>query len=229
MSINHPTIRFQQPASTQAGGYTLVVAGILVAISLILHPLPTHGFEENASQLEHTPLWGVIHIGISIGFVLCIQGGLLVLVGGGTATRNWISAFSWGAFIVGILFFTGVALINGWVLHDLAHHSEEEPLLYDAMNNLLVGFGWLGNPLFLVGLTGIAVQEVRFSDAGMRRELAWAGLIVTLLAWGRGVGSATGIDLLVVLILANVPAFLWFSYYGWLLARKAQRQIVQTL
>lgn len=39
---------------------------------------------------------------------------------------------------VGMLFFTGVAL-----------------------NRLLIGYGWLGNPLFLLGLTGIAALEVR--------------------------------------------------------------------
>ena len=47
------------------------------------------------------------------------------------------------------------------------------------------------------------------------RWLALAGVVVTILAWGRGIGSATGLYFLEVLIYANVPAFLWLGYYGW--------------
>jgi hypothetical protein len=137
-------------------------------------------------------------------------------VGGGELTRPWPAALSWGAMAVGMVFFTGVALINGWVMHYLIDRGAptSTPLLYDAFNRLLIGYGWLGNPLFLVGLTGVAALEVRYHTARMPVTLAWAGLVVVALSWGRGIGSATGLYFLEPLIFANVPAFLWLGYYG---------------
>jgi hypothetical protein len=83
------------------------------------------------------------------------------------------------------------------------------PLLYDAFNRLLIGYGWLGNPLFLAGLTGVSALEVRSHTIGMPRGLAW-------------VGSATGLYVLEPLIFGNVPAFLWLGYYGFRVARMAR-------
>ncbi len=54
--------------------------------------------------------------------------------------------------------------------------------------------------------------------------LAWLGLIAALLSWGRGIGSAAGIEFLELLIVANIPAFLWMGYYGLLIARTARGQ-----
>jgi hypothetical protein len=124
-----------------------------------------------------------------------------------------------------MIYFTGVALINGWVIHDIDATTELTRPLYDAMNDLLIGFGWLGNPLFLVGLTGITLIEVRHHEVGIPRPLAWGGVIVALLSWARGIGSATGMFFLEPLIVANIPAFLWFGYYGWVIARRAASQI----
>jgi hypothetical protein len=192
------------------------LAGALVAIGLLFHPVPAGGFEEKASVLANTPWWGPIHIAIAAGFVLCVLGCLLVLVGGGALTRPWLAAWCWGAMAVGMIFFTGVALINGWVMHFLTTQGapESSPLLYDAFNQLLIGYGWLGNPLFLAGLTGLAQLEVKQRTLGLPRFLAWGGLLVAVLSWGRGIGSATGLYFLEPLIFANVPAFLWLAYYG---------------
>src|SRR6266498_5132410 len=90
-------------------------------------------------------------------------------VAGGDLTHPWVGALSWGAITVGMVFFTGVALINGWVMHYLTARGAPAsvPLLYDAFNRLLLGYGWLGNPLFLAGLTGIAALEVRQHTARM--------------------------------------------------------------
>lgn len=201
----------------------LAAAGLLVAVGLLFHPVPAGGFEEKPSILQHTPWWGPIHIAIAAGFVLVILGSLLMLVAGGRTLRPWLRALSWAAMAVGMVFFTGVALVNGWVMHWLASHDAPtaDPLLYDAFNRLLIGYGWLGNPLFLVGLTGVAYAEVRFPSELMPRWLAWVGFLVAVLSWGRGIGSATGLYFLEPLIFANVPAFLWLSYYGWRLSRAA--------
>ncbi|MEP7356562.1 MAG: hypothetical protein ABI847_04940 [Anaerolineales bacterium] len=215
---------FREPGAAQAAGYVLAVAGLLVAAGLSLHPLPTGGFEESASQLSNTPLWGAIHAAIAFGFVLCALGGLLALAAGGQTTRRWTTALFWGALTVGMVYFTGVSLINGWVMHPLAAVATTEPALYAAMNHLLVGFGWLGNPLFLLGLTGLAAREARYGEMGMPRWLGYAGLLVALLAWGRGVGSATGLFFLEPLIVANIPAFMWLAFYGLLMARLAREQ-----
>jgi len=86
----------------------------------------------------------------------------------------------------------------------------------------LIGYGWLGNPLFLAGLTGLAALEVRYHTIHLPPVLAWGGFIVALLSWGRGIGSATGLYSLEPLIFANVPAFLWLSYYGWRIAALAR-------
>ncbi len=206
----------RNPDAARAGGYVLAVAGILVAIGLLFHPVPSGGFEERASVLANTPWWGPIHIAIAAGFVLCALGGLLILVAGGELTQPWTAALSWGAITVGMVFFTGVALINGWVMHYLTAQGAPTsvPLLYDAFNRLLLGYGWLGNPLFLAGLTGIAALEVRQHTVRMPVSIAWTGLVVVVLSWGRGIGSATGLYFLEPLIFANVPAFLWLSYYG---------------
>ncbi len=137
-----------------------------------------------------------------------------------------------GALTVGMIYFTGVSLINGWVMHAIAPHVVQDQLLYDAMNDLLIGYGWLGNPLFLAGLTGITIIELCYREIGMPRWLAWVGVIVTLLSWGRGIGSATGLFFLEVLIIANIPAFLWLGYYGFLAGRIAHAQatpITETL
>jgi hypothetical protein len=99
------------------------------------------------------------------------------------------------------------------------------PLLYDAFNRLLLGYGWLGNPLFLAGLTGIAILEVRYHVVRMPPALAWAGLVVVALSWGRGIGSATGLYFLEPLIFANVPAFLWLGLYGLRVARSVQSEV----
>lgn len=94
----------------------------------------------------------------------------------------------------GMTFFAGVALINGWVMHFLVARGApaHDPLLYDAFNRLLIGYGWLGNPLFLLGLTTLAAMEVRHASLELPRWIAWAGLVFSILSWGRGIGSATG-------------------------------------
>ena len=216
--------RFREPGPAEAGGYTLAAAGLLVAVGLVFHPPPAQGFAESPSVLQNTPWWGLIHVMIALGFVLCVLGGHLVLVSGSRQTRRWPGALSWGALTVGMIYFTGVSLINGWVMHPLAVQAAENQALYDAMNNLLVGFGWLGNPLFLLGLTGIAYSELRYADMGMQKWGAAFGPGVALLSWGRGIGSAAGLYFLEPLIFANVPAFLWLGYYGWLIARRARQE-----
>jgi hypothetical protein len=217
-------VTVRDPAAARAGGYVLALAALLVAIGLVFHPVPAGGFEERPSVLANTPWWGPIHIAIAAGFVLCVLGTLLLLVAGGDLTRPWPAALSWGAMAVGMVFFTGVALINGWVMHFLTARGAptSDPLLYDAFNRLLLGYGWLGNPLFLAGLTGVAVLEVHSPTVAMPRALAWLGLVVAVLSWGRGIGSATGLYFLEPLIFANVPAFLWLGYYGLRVAVNAQ-------
>jgi hypothetical protein len=156
---------------------------------------------------------------------LTALGSLLMLAAGGRLLRPWTAAFFWGAVAVGMIFFTGVALINGWVMHELTARgaAENDPLLYYAFNRLLIGYGWLGNPLFLLGLTGLAWLEVRGPAPLLSRPVAWFGLIVSVLSWGRGIGSATGLYFLEPLIYANVPAFLWLGYYGARIAAESKR------
>ncbi|MGQ0643285.1 MAG: hypothetical protein ACT4P6_21275 [Gemmatimonadaceae bacterium] len=155
---------------------------------------------------------------------MSLLGALLVLVSGGSITRPWQAAWCWGAMAVGMMFFSGVALINGWVMHFLTARdaATSDALLYDAFNRLLIGYGWLGKPLFLAGLTGLAILEVKRRSVAMPRAIAWAGLVVTVLSWGRGIGSATGMYFLEPLIFANVPAFLWLGYYGLRVATAAR-------
>ena len=217
-------LSFRDRSSAQAGGYVLAIAAILVAVGLVFHPVPAGGFDEKPSVLQHTPWWGPIHVAIAAGFVLCSLGTLLILVGGGSLTRSWQLALAWGAMTVGMTFFAGVALINGWVTHFLVARGapSTDPLLYDAFNRLLIGYGWLGNPLFLLGLTLLAMVEVRRPFLGMSRWIAWAGFIASVLSWGRGVGSATGLYFLEPLIFANVPAFLWLGFVGLLVATAAR-------
>lgn len=194
----------------------MALATVLVALGLLFHPVPAGGFEERPSVLQSTPWWGPIHVAIAAGFVLCILGALLMLVAGGSLTRSWELALAWGAMAVGMTFFTGVALINGWVMHFLVSRGapSTNPLLYDAFNRLLIGYGWLGNPLFLLGLTILAIAELRRPWLGLPRWLAWVGAVASLLSWGRGIGSATGLFFLEPLIFANIPAFLWLGVVG---------------
>ena len=215
---------FRDRSAAHAGGYVLLVASILVAIGLVFHPVPAGGFEEKPSVLANTPWWGAIHVAIAAGFVLCVLGALLMLVAGGTLTRSWQLAFAWGSISVGMMFFTGVALINGWVTHFLVARGapQSDALLYDAFNRLLIGYGWLGNPLFLLGLTTLAVVEVWRPWLGLARWIAWVGALATVLSWGRGIGSATGLFFLEPLIFANIPAFLWLGYVGLVVARAAR-------
>jgi len=215
---------FRDFSAAEAAGYVFLIAGFLTAIGLTFHPMPTGGFREEPSVLEGTWWWGAIHMAIAAGFVLCALGGLLSLIAGGAFTRHWLHALFWGSLTIGMIYFTGVAMINGWVMHELAPFESEHPVLYAAMNHLMIGFGWLGNPLFLFGLTGIAALEVRRSEIGMNKYIAGFGLVVAILSWGRGFGSATGLYFLEPLIIANIPAFLWLSYYGFLIARAARKQ-----
>jgi hypothetical protein len=215
---------FRDRSAAEAGGYVLLIAAILVAAGLVFHPVPAGGFEEKPSVLQNTPWWGPIHVAIAVGFVLCSLGTLLLLVGGGPLTGTWGLALAWGAMTVGMTFFAGVALINGWVTHFLVARGAptSDPILYDAFNRLLIGYGWLGNPLFLFGLTMLAALEVRRRSLGIRRWIAWFGLIVSVLSWGRGIGSATGLYFLEPLIFANLPAFLWLGYVGLHVAKSAR-------
>jgi hypothetical protein len=198
-------------------------------VGLVFHPPPSGGFDEKPSVLQNTPWWGVIHIAIAAGFVLCALGGFLMLFAGGRLAQPWPAALSWAAMAVGMVFFAGVALINGWVMHYLSDHGApaKEPLVYDAFNRLLIAYGWLGNPMFLVGLCGVALLEVRYATVGLPRWLAWAGLVSALLSWGRGIGSASGMYFLEPLIFANIPAFLWLGYYGLRISWLARRQVVE--
>lgn len=223
-------LSFRDPAAARAGGYVLLLATVLIAIGLLFHPVPAGGFEERPSVLQNTPWWGPIHVAIAAGFVLCVLGTLLMLVAGGSLTRTWTLALAWGAMTVGMIFFTGVALINGWVMHFLVGRGAPatDPVLYDAFNRLLIGYGWLGNPLFLAGLTMLAVTEARRPWSGQPRWLAWLGAVASVLSWGRGIGSATGLYFLEPLIFANIPAFLWLGYTGWFIARAARGVHVST-
>jgi hypothetical protein len=218
-----PTL-FRDASAARAGGIVLAIAGVLVAVGLVFHPVPAGGFEERPSVLQNTPWWGPIHVAIAAGFVLCALGSLLVLVSGGISTRDWGRALAWGSMCVGMTFFAGVALINGWVMHFLVARGAPatDRLLYDAFNRLLIGYGWLGNPLFLLGLTTLAALEVTKPALQIPRWLAWIGLIASVLSWGRGIGSATGLFFLEPLIFANVPAFLWLGYVGAHVARLAR-------
>lgn len=218
------TLSFRDPGAAQAGGYVLAAATVLVSAGLLFHPVPAGGFEERPSVLLNTPWWGPIHVAIASGFVLCALGSLLMLVAGGSLTRGWGLAFAWGAMMVGMVFFVGVALINGWVMHFLVapEASGADRVLYDAFNRLLIGYGWLGNPLFLLGLTTLAVTEVRRPWLGLRRWIAWVGAVASVLSWGRGIGSATGLLFLEPLIFANIPAFLWLGYAGFVIAGAAR-------
>ena len=220
-----PALSFRDASAARAGGYVLAVAAVLVVIGLLFHPVPAGGFEEKPSVLQNTPWWGAIHIAIAAGFVLCILGALLLLSAGGSLTRDWGLALSWGAMAVGMMFFSGVALVNGWVMHYLVDRGAptSAPLVYDAFNQLLIAYGWLGNPLFLFGLTLVAAIEVRQPWLGMSRPLAWLGLVSSVLSWGRGIGSATGLYFLEPLIFANIPAFLWLGATGVLVAVAAKR------
>src|SRR5262249_29049242 len=219
---------FREPGAAQAGGWVLAIACVLIVIGLIFHPPPSGGFEEKPSVLQNTPWWGPIHVAIAAGFALCVLGGLLMLFAGGPLTRPWTAALSWACITVGMMFFSGVAMINGWVMHYLSAHGApaREPLVYDAFNRLLIAYGWLGNPMFLVGLCGVTWIEARHAPFRMPRWLAWAGLVSAILSWGRGLGSASGLYFLEPLIFANVPAFLWLGGYGFLIARSARRQVV---
>jgi hypothetical protein len=214
---------FRDPPSAVAGGLVLAVGGPLVAIPLALHPLPSGGFAEQASALADTPLWGAIHVAIAFGFVATLLGALLVLLSGGP-TPDALTRLAWASMAVGMVFFTGVALLNGWVMHPLsaAVASGEDPRLFRAFNDLLVGFGWLGNPLFNVGLTLVAWIEFRRGPLRLGPPLAIAGLGLALLTWLRGIGSATGLFFLEPFVIAYVPAFLWLAVYGWRLARAAR-------
>ncbi len=216
---------FREPAAAQAAGYVLAIAAALVALGLVFHPMPSGGFEEKPSVLSATPLWGPIHVAIALGFVLCSLGALLMMFAGGAVLRRWESAASWGAMFVGMIFFEGVALINGYVMHALAPRAQagSDRPLYDAFDRLLIGYGWMGNPLFLAGLTGIAYLEVRYATFGVPRRAAWFGLVMACLSWLRGVGSATGLYFLEPFIYANVPAFLWLGWYGLRIASLARR------
>lgn len=225
LPLSTTTIGFREPGAARAGGYVLALASLLVVAGLIFHPVPAGGFEEKPSVLSQTPWWGPIHVAIAVGFVLCVLGSLLMLAGGGRLLRPWTRALSWGAAAVGMIFFAGVALINGWVMHPLTAQGapQTDPLLYDAFNRLLIGYGWLGNPLFLLGLTGLAYHEVWGPAPLVSRPVAWGGFIVSVLSWGRGIGSATGWYFLEPLIYANVPAFLWLGYFGLRIAAEARR------
>lgn len=225
------TIAFRDVNTALAAGYVIILAGVLVAAGLVFHPLPAGGFDEQASVLAQTPWWGAIHAAIAFGFVLCVLGALLALVAGGVLTRHWITALSWGAIGVGMIYFTGVALINAWVMHPLAEQLPDQLALFDAMNDLIIGFGWLGNPLFLFGLTALATFEFLAHGVLLSRRVAAFGVIVSILSWGRGIGSATGLFILEPLVLANIPMFLWFSYLGYRiawLARKQMREIAES-
>ena len=216
---------FREPGAARAGGYVLALASVLVVIGLIFHPVPAGGFEEKPSVLSQTPWWGPIHVAIAAGFVLCVLGSVLMLAAGGALLRPWTRALCWGAIAVGMIFFTGVALINGWVMHALNAQGAPttDPLLYYAFNRLLIGYGWLGNPLFLLGLTGLTYLEVSTAPRLLAPGIAWIGLFFSILSWGRGIGSATGWYFLEPLIYANVPAFIWLGYYGWRIAGEAKR------
>ncbi len=67
--------RFREPAAAEAGGYVLALAGLVVAVSVAVHPLPVGGFREDPGILAGTPWWGLIHVLIAAGFVgLVIDG-----------------------------------------------------------------------------------------------------------------------------------------------------------
>jgi len=46
--------------------------------------------------------------------------------------------------------------------------------------------------------------------------------VASVLSWGRGIGSVTGLYFLEPLIFANIPAFLWLGYVGIFIARAAR-------
>src|SRR3989442_4694917 len=80
--------------------------------------------------------------------MLCVLGSSLMLGAGGRLVHPWTRALCWGAMAVGMIFFTGVALINGGGMHFFTARGAPapDPLLYDAFNRLLIRYGWPGEP-----------------------------------------------------------------------------------
>lgn len=68
----------------------------------------------------------------------------------------------------------------------------------------------------------LACFEVRDRSWGLPRGVAWAALVFSIGAWGRGIGSATGLYFLEPLIFANIPAFLWLGSVGLRIAGAAR-------
>lgn len=216
-------LTFREPTCALVGGYAFAFAGIVEAVSLAMHPLPRQGFLEQFEVLEGSPQWGAIHIAITAGFAVCIIGGLLYLSAGGSLTRHPLLVIAWAGITVGLLFFSGTALINAFVMDDLARNvaAGHDRSVFDAFNNLLVGFGWIGDPLFLGGATALTFYELRYKFIGMPRFIAWIGFISVLIAWMRG-PAGWGLDFLRFSIMANVPLFLWLGYFGYCVAQSAR-------
>jgi len=63
---------YRNPGAARAGGYVLALAGLLVALGLLFHPVPPGGYEERPSILANTPWWGPIQGSVQTTVILSV-------------------------------------------------------------------------------------------------------------------------------------------------------------
>jgi len=81
-------VTVRNPDAAQAGGYVLALAGVLVAVGLLFHPVPSVDSKNAPPSLPNTVV-GADSFAIAAGFVLCVLGSLLILVPGETSRTLW--------------------------------------------------------------------------------------------------------------------------------------------
>ncbi len=207
--------------SFNTSGTLLLIAGILMAISLVTHPVPGATPAENAQIILNTPNWALIHLGFVIAG-LFFAAGAIIIVGQGRAGS--LNPGLWSLVAVSFIAFSTAVISEVTTIPSLidavSKGAATETAIFNAFNSFVGGAATIGVTIFLLSFAAIAFIDHRSKQVVPQPAISLLGSVVSIAAVIGSVGPDFGYIVFAPLFFANIFTALYFAYFGWNLRKK---------